>query len=259
MPVPVPLSVLLAAHNAESTIERAIGSICQQTFTDWELLVIDDASSDATREIAREYERNDSRVHLVRSAVRSGQSACLNIGFRASPSPLIARMDADDFSFSTRFEKQVGALGELPDVHILGTAAELVDDHGNSCGQATRPEDHTEIVRRMYKEIPVLHPSVMCRREVLEQHRGYDERLARANDLDLWLRAYRSFRFGNLAEPLIEYRITARPTLRTIAEGTGVLVRSAYRERKLHTHGWYGLRYAAAASLASAGLRRLRF
>lgn len=253
------VTVALAAYNAADVVARAIDSVMAQTYSRWEIVAIDDASTDATWDVLDAAARRDRRVRVIRNSTNRGLAASLNLAWRRGEGELVARMDADDISLPTRLERQVRFLDDHPQVAVVGTAARLIDDHGRWLGDAHRPEDHEELARRMYKETPFFHPSVMARRTFLESLGGYDERLRRSQDLDLWLRAYRSFRFHNLQDVLIEYRVPRRLPLEAILWGTFVLARAAYRERLLLTRGWYSLRFLVATLLNRLGLRELRF
>jgi hypothetical protein len=169
-------------------------------------------------------------------------------------------MDADDVSEPKRISSQVKFLTGHPEVGIVGTAVELVDDGGNSLGVARRPEDHESLVTRMYKETPFFHPTVVMRREVIEQFRGYDERLrGGGEDVDLWLRAYRTVRFHNLQEPLLRYRVKRHQRVGFLLWNAYALVRGARREGVLLSKGWYAARFLVATMLARLGLRTLNY
>jgi glycosyltransferase involved in cell wall biosynthesis len=247
----------MAVHNAEVHLAAALESICRQSLSEWQLIAVDDASTDGTAAMLDDLAQADSRVVVIHREVNQGQAACLNIGWKRADSELIARMDGDDICRPDRLDRQVEYMETHATIDVLGTGAVLIDEFGARLQTVTRPGEHADIVRRMYKEVPFLHPSVVIRRRFLDALGGYAPYLRRAQDLDLWLRGYRLFTFHNLAEPLIEYRIPTRPTTRTIAEGTFVLARSAFRERMLLRRGWYAPRYLLAALLAKLGLRKL--
>jgi hypothetical protein len=119
---------------------------------------------------------------------------------------------------------------------------------------------HDDIAANIYRTSPFIHPSVMMRRTFLEELGGYDARLRRAQDADLWLRGYRRFRYHNLPEPLIRCGIRDRGgvDVRTMLSGAFVLARSAYRERRLLSRGGYALRYLISTLLIRSGLRQRR-
>lgn len=241
------LSVLLAVRNGERTVAAAIESIRAQTWTDWELIVVNDASTDGTAAVLARF--TDPRIHVLRNDVNRGLAASLNLAFRASHGALIARMDADDVALPERFERQFAFLAGHPDVDVLGTAAFLVDGHGRDLGTSTRSETHDAIAASILKLNPFIHPSVMMRRHVLEQLGGYDESLLRVQDYDLWLRGLaKRFRYHNLQEPLLRYRAPDRSTWISSSYAARVIWKNA---------GWRGTWYAARM-LAAWAISKLR-
>jgi glycosyltransferase involved in cell wall biosynthesis len=250
----VTVTVLMVTHNEESCVEAAVSSLRDQSFEDWDLLVVDDASTDQTPALLAMLASGDRRVHVLRNAANVGLAASLNRGLRESKTDLIARLDGDDTCFPDRLAAQVRYLSEHPDVAVLGTGAELRDEQGRLLGVALRPERHESLVARIFQENPFIHPSVMARREFFEACGGYDERLRRAQDYDLWLRGYRRFRYQNLTRALIRYRVRRKPRLDALVYGAFMLLRAARREGRLATKGWYALRYLGAGVATRMGL-----
>ncbi|MGP8246931.1 MAG: glycosyltransferase family 2 protein [Bryobacteraceae bacterium] len=248
------VTVLMAVYNGVRTVGGAIESIRSQTYADWDLLVVDDGSSDGTSEILQSYASCDPRITLIRNGTNLGLAASLNIGWRSAKGSLIARMDADDVSLPERLQRQVEFMSAHAEVDVLGTGVEMMDEAGLLLGCAFRPECHDELKKRMYKENPFAHPSVMMRRRFLEALGGYDERLRRGQDFDLWLRGYRRFLYHNLQVPLIQYRLRRKPTFLSSACSSFILFRSAWREGLVLRSGWYALRPIGANLLIRAGL-----
>jgi glycosyltransferase involved in cell wall biosynthesis len=249
----------MAVFNGGPELIEAIASIRDQTHRDWEMIIVNDGSTDDSGSVVDELAARDRRIVPIHLEANIGQPAALNIGWRAARTDLIARMDSDDVSEPSRLERQLEYMRGHPDVAVLGTAAVLMDGDGTDIRKAIRPEDHESLAASIYRQVPFFHPSVMIRREFLEHLGGYDPRLLRAQDLDLWLRGYRRFRYANLREPLIRYRIRHRQSLQTILEGTLVLARAARRERAVLSCGWYAPRYFLATLLAKLRLRDLSF
>jgi hypothetical protein len=246
-----PIAVLLSVHNGEATVQSSIQSLTDQTYGGWTLVVVDDASSDATPHLLREAAAHDPRVQVVRNRKRLGLAASLNGAAAVTSAEFLARLDADDVALPTRLQEQATFLESHPEV---GTGAELVDVSGRSLGCAFRPEDHEILIQRIFRENPFIHPSVMLRRTFLEATGGYDVRLRRAQDYDLWLRGYKRTRFHNLPRPLIRYRLRSKPTWEGVAFGAFVLLRAALREGQPLSLGWYGLRFLAASAGTRLGL-----
>jgi glycosyltransferase EpsE len=235
-------------------------SIVHQSYNTWELLVVDDASTDGTWEVVEALARRDRRVVAVRNPERRGLGASLNRGWFQSRHELIGRMDGDDESLTTRLARQVGFMAEHPEIAVLGTGAELVSESGVPLGVTTLAERHEELARNMYRRSPFIHPSVMMRRSFLQELGGYDESLGiwYSTDQDLWLRGYRRFRFHNLQEPLIRYRVRTTLSWEAMVGGTFVLARAAYREGCMLSRGWYAMRFFFAALAGKARLRASR-
>ena len=147
-------------------------------------------------------------------------------------------MDADDVSLPERLSRQTEFMRAHPHGAVLGTGAEYVDEQGRSLGVFLPPEQHEALVFSRRQAVPLIHPSVMVGRSFLEALGGYDERLPRSQDADLWLRGYRRFRYHNLQEVLIRYRCRSVASFRTILAGAFVRAHAAYREGRLSTDGW---------------------
>jgi glycosyltransferase EpsE len=248
------VTVLMAVYNGVGTVKMAVESILKQTYQDWEFLIVDDASTDGTREILESMVRQDSRITIIRNPINLGLAASLNRGWRRTKGELIARMDADDASFPDRLERQAKFMETHPDITVLGGGAELVDEKGQFLGIAFRPENHDELVKKIYKENPFIHPTVMMRKNFLEVLGGYAENVGQAEDYDLWTRGYRKFHFHNLREPLIRYSVSQKQSFHRIVSSTLAVARATYRDGCLLTHGWYAIRFVTAAMLTKMGL-----
>jgi glycosyltransferase involved in cell wall biosynthesis len=186
------VSVILPAYNAAGTINRAIDSIRAQTFTDWELWVVDDGSTDATIDLVRPLTAKDPRIRLL-SRAHEGLVPTLNAGIAAARSPFIARMDADDESLPERLALQVKFLRANADIGLVSCRVEFGGDRAANAGYALHVDWINSFVLpeliELYRfvESPFAHPSVMFRRQWVDQFGGY-----RAGDFpedyELWLR-----------------------------------------------------------------------
>jgi len=201
------VTVLMTAYNAEAYLVEAVESILAQTFTDFEFLIIDDASTDKTLDILKEYARQDARIRLFRNEQNMKIAASLNKGLALAAAPLIARMDADDVSFPNRLEKQFAFMQEHSDITVCGTALSIYDAPDEIW---TPPTEHGAIRAKLLFGSCVWHPTTMYRKEVISIYAGgYDPSLPPAEDYDLWARLSMksSVRFANLPEILFRYRI----------------------------------------------------
>ena len=202
-----PISVLLSTFNDERFLAEAIDSILDQTMPDFEFVIVDDASSDGTPEIIQRYAKRDARITVLRNAENLGLTKSLNRGLRSAKGRYVARMDGDDVSAPSRFERQYAYLENHPGCHFLSTEGVVIGEHGKTLlkirtdpATATRPD-------RYRGALPYVHSSMMLRREALLALGGYDEKFPTRQDLDLWLRALRAgFVIDVLQEDLIYRR-----------------------------------------------------
>lgn len=186
------VSVVLPARDAATTLRRAIASVQRQTYSDWELVVIDDGSRDATGEVAQAAAEADSRVRVLRQE-RLGIVAALNAGLAAARGEWIARLDADDEMQPERLAAQVEFLETNPAVGVVSSLVGFGGDRVVSAGYAMHVDwlnslrTPDELALNRFIEAPVAHPSVMFRRELVAQHGGYRDGDF-PEDYELWLR-----------------------------------------------------------------------
>lgn len=199
------VSVLMPAYNAAPFLHQAVESILTQTFTDFEFIIIDDGSTDATPTILAEY--TDPRIRVVRKARNEGLVSALNLGIEMARGKYLARMDADDISLPERFERQIAALDHLPDIAILGTKAIRIDTSGQFIEHMVSVTKPSAIRRRLEAGVaPIVHPSVMMRTQFVRELGGYRMGFPQAQDRDLWLRAVGRAQICNLNEVLLLHR-----------------------------------------------------
>lgn len=200
------ISIVMAAYNEERGIGRALESILAQTFSDWELIVIDDGSTDTTVDVVQRYVENDGRINLVCNETNLELSTSLNKGIGLAQAELIARADADDINLPERLSKQYQYMQAHPEIDVLGTAAYLLDEVGERVNSYSHPRTHAELKALSFLKIPFFHPSVMIRKRFFDRAGLYDPQYPNAEDKEIWLRGLRvGCRYANLPEPLIEY------------------------------------------------------
>lgn len=206
----VPLiSVIIPTYqNKLVYLKLAIGSILNQSFGDFEVLLIDDGNTDECLAYMLTIEKQDERVHLIRNNQKNGLAAALNKGLSMARGKYIARMDADDISISDRFQKQIDFLLKHAEVDVLGSTMDVIDGNGEFVEHIEMNQGHEEIKAQAYLSCPVMHPSVMFQKESILSIGGYNPDFKMAEDYELWLRALRrGLIFHNLQEPLLCYRI----------------------------------------------------
>lgn len=219
MPV---ISILLPFRNAVTTIDAAVASIIAQGFTDWELLLIDNASTDESIAIAKHWAASDDRIRLI-TEPNIGIAHALNTGFARANGRYIARMDADDISHPERFAKQVEYMDQHPEIGVLGTRTAFATTVEQSSGMRwftqwqnaiLTPQEH--YVKR-FVDAPLAHPTVLFRRELMEHYGNYDTGPL-PEDHELWLRWMDAgVRFAKLPEELLTWNDHAQRLSRTHA------------------------------------------
>jgi len=202
---PPRVSVVMAVHNEERFVRDAVQSVLRQTLPDFELLVIDDASTDKTPGIL--HQLADPRVRVLRNDVNSGLTASLNVGLDAARGDYIARLDGDDIAAPDRFARQVEFLDAQPHIGIVGSSRRVVDEQERLLYEAAALTDDREIRWRMLLGNALAHPTVMIRGSILRRHGfRYDTSFRTAQDYELWTRLLCVTRAANLPEPLVTYR-----------------------------------------------------
>jgi glycosyltransferase involved in cell wall biosynthesis len=201
------VSVLMSVHDGAPWVAEAVASVLAQSAGDLELIVVDDGSTDTTPDLLAAV--RDPRLRVLRQA-RTGLTRALNRALGAARADLVARLDADDVALPERLARQRGFLDRRPDVGLLGAAAREVDAAGVEIRVVRPPADDTAIRRALIRANPFVHSTVVTRRALVEQVGGYDERLAVAQDYDLWMRLAGLTRLANLPDVLVVRRLGPR-------------------------------------------------
>jgi glycosyltransferase involved in cell wall biosynthesis len=195
----------MPVRNGARWLREAIDSVLGQTLREFELIVVDDGSTDETPRILDDVGRLDGRVRIVRQEA-SGLVKALNRGLAEARAPLVARLDADDRALPERLDRQACYLDANPGVGLLGSWAEIIDEHGASRGRLTPEAQPDALTRLLLRTNPFVHSSVMFRSALVRGLGGYRSALQAAEDYDLWLRLAEVAEISNLAEFLIQYR-----------------------------------------------------
>ncbi len=205
MPNSPRISCVLAVWNGETYLPESIRSIQAQTFHDWELIVVDDGSTDRTPQILDQFQRSDTRIQVYRQS-KQGLVVSLNQGILVARGEYIARMDVDDVSMPDRFAIQ---LDYLDRDHNIGVCGSWIETFGVKSSEVLKyPVNDAAIRCQLLFSSSLAHPATMFRRSlILHHHLFYDERAIHAEDYDLWVRASRYTRFANIPAVLLRYRI----------------------------------------------------
>lgn len=249
------ISILMPVRNEERYLSMALDSLYRQTLNDWELIAVDDGSSDHTPAILAGAARSDRRVTVIRRE-GGGLVAALNAGLEACRSSLVARFDGDDICHPQRLEQQAAYLEAHPEIGLVacnfrhfprtGLKQGMIDYESWQNGLG----DHSLILRDLFVESPFVHPSIMTRRAILEEVGGYQDN-GWPEDYDLWLRmAAAGVRFARLPQTLLFWRDHPERATRTMDE----YALHAFRAAKCHHLLRGPLRDQSDIVIAGAGL-----
>lgn len=219
------VSVVMSVFNGERFLREAVGSILNQSFSDFEFIIVDDGSTDESGRLLKSYQNEDARVKVCHRE-HAGLIESLNYGCGIAQGKYIARMDADDIAGKDRLKMQVDFLDAHPEIGVVGGAVEWIDPTGKSLGVRSYPSGDSEIRSTLLEGCALWHPTVLFRREVFGWAGGYRSVAVDAEDYDLWLRVADRFQFANVGTVVLKYRIhpsqvsarkTAQQTLSILA------------------------------------------
>ena len=201
------ISVVMPAYNAQKYISSAIESILMQTFTDLELIIVNDCSTDNTRSIVKSFIKKDPRVKLIDNKTRLNIALSLNKGISRASSNIIARMDADDISLSNRLEFQYKLITSSKKIVVVGADIIIMDIDENELAIRNYPNSSEKLKACLFRYSPFAHPVVCFRKDIFDSVGGYNPKYSPTEDLDLWFRLGVKYRFGSVKKPLLKYRL----------------------------------------------------
>jgi glycosyltransferase EpsE len=202
------VSVIMSTHNGGKYIANSIVSIINQTFTDWELIICDDCSSDDTNKIISRFSQKDSRIKILTNTTNKKLAFSLNECLAVACGEFIARMDDDDVAQEDRFQKQVAFLDSHKEYDVVGCNLRLFNSNGYQ-GERLFPE-HADLKNNPHRIVQFAHPTIMMRHKIMKELKGYTvaKYTDRGQDFDLWARFFAAgYRGYNLQETLLDYRI----------------------------------------------------
>ena len=228
------VSVLMPSFNAGKFLKIAVESILNQTYGDFELIIIDDGSTDNS--IDELLGIQDARIRLIRNRQNLGLIAARNMAVNLAQAPLLACLDADDVAMPKRLELQVEAFRTNPNLTLLGSAAYLIDSRGEVFDVIDVPTADSEIRREILRGNKIIHSSVMMRASVVKPLGGYPVEYSLAEDYALWVRIIPTHTVGNLQERLVQYRVHEGQVSQTKIEDMRQMT------AKIQLHTWETLR-----------------
>lgn len=265
------VSVLMTVYNAADYLAIAIDSVLAQSFTNWELVIVDDGSTDASAALVAAY--GDPRIAFTRLPANVGRTPALRLAFAAARGELLAVLDADDVAHPARLERQVEFLDRHPDVVLVGTWASYIDATGREFARWTPPTRREEL-REMFGWLnPIVHSSALYRAATARAVGGYPPDLPYAQDGGLWLRLAEQGEVGVIGELLCQQRIlpqsmTRGPRYRTSSARDALTLMEYARDhlqlgaegarRNREEVAIAALRYAAALALDGQPLDAVR-
>ena len=195
------VTIGLPFYNAEKYLALAIESVLQQTYTDWELLLLDDGSTDNSLSIAQSYAQKDSRIKVISDGKNKNLATRLNELPSLAQGLYLARMDADDIMLPARIERQLAILETHPEIDVLGTNAYIINDE-NAVTSTRYPLTPKNTLTRVKSFI---HPTIIAKKQWFLEN-PYDTKALRMEDAELWYRTHSKYHFVRLNEPLLFYR-----------------------------------------------------
>jgi len=203
------VSVLMPTYNIATFLGKAIESILSQSFKDFEFIIVDDGSTDESSRVLAEYAEKDHRIRNIKNEQNKGIVYSLNRGLKECRGEYVARMDGDDIALRGRLEKQIAVMEADPHTVVLGAALSYIDKNGKEVGVVRRCAFNKSLIAQN----PLLHPTVVFRRAVLEQHGlCYLEKYRYAEDYFLWLQLSRLGKIDALDDIVLEYRLSNSAT-----------------------------------------------
>ncbi len=199
------VSVVIPVHNGEKYIKESIDSCLNQTYQYIEIIVVDDKSEDRTLEILKEY---GEKITVLPVERQNGLGNVINIGIRKSQGKYIARMDADDFMYPTRIQKQVEYLESNPNCVAIGGQIDIIDENSNITGHREYAIEDKDIKKNRFLFQPFAHPAVTLRKSTVEEIGLYPENMWKVEDVKFFLILSTKGEFHNLRDTVLKYRIT---------------------------------------------------
>lgn len=211
------VSILMPVYNNEAYLSGTLDSLLAQTFRDFELIIIDDASTDGSGEIINDYSQRDKRIQVITNEQNVRVAGSLNRGLKLCRGELIARADGDDLYFPDRLEKQVKYMQANPEIGVAASSIQEIDEHNRVIRTVEEPTQDEDLRFLLNFGCIYIHPAVIMRKSLVDTVGGYDEVEFQhaCQDYDLWARLSEHTQFGNVGEVLMQYRIHPESVCKT--------------------------------------------
>ena len=201
------ITVYMPVFNAVPYLSQAIDSILNQSYSNFEFIIVDDASTDDSWKIIKSYSKRDSRIIAIKNHINLGVSLTSNIAISKAKGKFLARMDADDISFTDRFEKQVNFLTKNPQTVAVGGQCIIIDDQNNIIGNKKFPTQHQKLKDMIFWAVPIQQPSIMINLNKLpKKFVWYTPNQSSAEEINLMFRFMLYGQIANLEDNLLFYR-----------------------------------------------------
>ncbi|MGE0567488.1 MAG: glycosyltransferase [Bacteroidia bacterium] len=221
------ISAIMIVYNGEKHISEAIQSVLNQTFTNFELIIVNDGSTDSTKEIIEKYKNEDNRIRLLNNEMNKGLSYSRNLAVMQANSDIIAVTDSDDINEWDRFEIQYNYLINNPFVDVLGCSVSVINETNEKIDNWDYPVSNDEIKLKLKNSCIVANPTVLFKKKVFTEINGYDKALTICEDWDFFVRASEKFNFFNLPDYKVKYRVHPKNISKNKLEHT--ITYSCYR------------------------------
>ena len=202
----IKVSVLTPVYNTEKYVRQAIESILNQTFKDFEYIIVDDCSTERTWEIVQEYASRDSRIKVFKNEKNLYIAGNRNVCLTHARGKYIAWQDSDDISMLGRLEKQFNFMENHPEVGIVGGYLQFFNDSTNKTSIRKYATDDKTLRKNIFRYSPVGQPGAMVRKKCLDEVGSYDPETPPAEDLDMSFRIGKNYKFANIPEVVVKYR-----------------------------------------------------
>jgi glycosyltransferase involved in cell wall biosynthesis len=201
------ISIVMSVYNAEKQLENSLNSIINQSFGNFEFIIVNDCSTDKTNEILERYSKKDKRIKIFNNKKNLQIAKSLNIAVKKSRAEIVARMDADDISYLNRLKIQLNFLKTHPNVAIVGANMWVIDEKGRIISRREYCTESKKLKKVIFRYSPFAHPAVMFRKNVFLEFGGYDSKLVPCEDIDLWFKIGSKYEFANIPKFLLKYRL----------------------------------------------------